>query len=63
MIKVHLLLDIREVLVSGLITKGISETIEIGQSRLIHQGSDLLIISIGRMLDEAKQVAEKIKRI
>ena len=46
----------------GLDYQGISETIEIGQSRLIHQGSDLLIISIGRMLDEAKQVAEKIKR-
>ncbi|MEE2924528.1 MAG: 1-deoxy-D-xylulose-5-phosphate synthase [bacterium] len=46
----------------GLDYQGISETIEIGQSRLIHQGSDLLIISIGRMLYEAKQVAEKIKR-
>lgn len=46
----------------GLKCEGISETIEIGKSRLIQQGSDLLIVSIGRMLDDAKQIANRLNR-
>ncbi len=46
----------------GLNFEDIQETIPIGKSRVIQQGSDLLIVSIGRMLSEARQVAEKLEK-
>ncbi len=46
----------------GLDFQGIEETITVGQSRLVKQGSDLLLLSIGRMLSDAQEVANKIEK-
>lgn len=47
----------------GEITGDINTTIPIGQSRLITQGDDLLIVSIGRMLLEAEAIADRLKKL
>jgi len=38
-------------------------TIPIGQSKLVHQGKDLLILSIGRMITEAQDISNALEKL